>query len=261
MPLQFGPDMSVVSELKLIAPTTIPEVRPEDCVATLILDACQREDIPLIARSVVVIPQKVVSKAEGAIVDLRTLLPSPRAESYAREHGKDARLVELVLQQSKRIVRMERGLIISETRHGFVCANAGVDRSNVPGEDYATVLPEDPDASARSIRKVLRERTGLDIAVVISDTFGRAWRVGLVNVAIGVAGFQPVEDLRGQTDREGRPLHATSPAIADEIAAAAGLLMAKNAGRPVVIVEGLSLRVSEAAATQLVRNSKDDLFR
>ena len=253
--------MSIASELKLIAPATIPEVRPEDCLATLITEACQREDIPWKGRSVVVIAQKIVSKAEGAAVDLRTLQPSVRAESYAREHNKDARLVELVLRQSKRIVRMERGLIISETRHGFVCANAGVDRSNVPGEHYATVLPEDPDASARAVQKGLLERTGLDIVVVITDTFGRAWRVGLVNVAIGVAGFQPVENLQGKTDREGRPLQASSPAIADEIAAVTGLLMAKNAGRPVVIVEGLSLRPAQATATELVRSPEDDLFR
>ena len=253
--------MSLPSALKLTALTTLPEVHPEDRLATLIIEACNRENVLWIDGNVVVIAQKVVSKAEDAIVDLRTLWPSARAESYARENGKDARLVELVFQQSKRIVRMERGLIISETGHGFVCANAGVDRSNVPGDQYATVLPEDPDASARAIRKGLRESTGLDIRVVVSDTFGRPWRVGLVNVAIGVAGFQPVEDLTGQTDRHGRPLHATSAAIADEIAAAAGLLMAKDAGRPVVIVEGLSLREGEASARQLVRSPEDDLFR
>lgn len=259
--LELAPNMSLSRELKLTSLTTLPEVRPEDRLATLIVEACERENFAWSNGIVVVIAQKIVSKAEGAIVDLRTLRPSARAESYARDHDKDARLVELVLQQSKRIVRMERGLIISETHHGFICANAGVDRSNVPGDHHATVLPKDPDASARAIRKGLRDHTGLDIGVVISDTFGRPWRVGLVNVAIGVAGFQPVEDLRGQTDRQGRPLHATSPAIADEIAAAAGLLMAKNAGRPVVIVAGLSIRASEASAAQLVRRSEDDLFR
>ena len=253
--------MSCSSKLKLTSLTTLPEVRPEDRLATLIAEACERENVAWSSGSVAVIAQKIVSKAEGAIVDLRAVRPSARAESYARDHNKDARLVELVLQQSKRIVRMERGLIISETYHGFICANAGVDRSNVPGDHHATVLPKDPDASARAVRKGLRDYTGLDIGVVISDTFGRAWRLGLVNVAIGVAGFQPVEDLRGQTDRQGRPLHATSPAVADEIAAAAGLLMAKNAGRPVVIVEGLSIRAGEASAAQLVRRSEDDLFR
>ena len=253
--------MSCSSELKLTSLTTLPEVRPEDRLATLIVEACERENVAWSNGSVVVIAQKIVSKSEGAIVDLRALRPSARAKSYARDHDKDARLVELVLQQSKRIVRMERGLIISETHHGFVCANAGVDRSNVPGDYHATVLPKDPDASARAIRKGLRDYTSLDIGVVISDTFGRAWRVGLVNVAIGVAGLQPVQDLRGQTDRQGRPLHATSPAIGDEIAAAAGLLMTKNAGRPVVIVEGLSIRAGEASAAQLVRRSEDDLFR
>ena len=253
--------MSLSPELKLTSLTTLPEVRPEDCIATLIAGACERENVGWSDGSVAVVAQKIVSKAEGAVVDLRTVRPSARAESYARKHDKDARLVELVLQQSKRIVRMERGLIISETCHGFVCANAGVDRSNVPAEHYATVLPKDPDASARAIRKGLRDYSGLDIGVVISDSFGRAWRVGLVNVAIGVAGFQAVEDLRGQTDRQGRPLHVTSPAIADEIAAAAGLLMAKNAGRPVVIVEGLSPRAGEGCAAQLVRPSEDDLFR
>src|SRR6202042_3484977 len=167
---------------------------------------------------------KIVSKAEGAIFDLREIQPSERADSWASEWGKDARLIELILAQSKRIVRMERGILITETRHGFVCANSGVDQSNIEGEHFATVLPEDPDASARALRIAL----GCG-AVIITDTFGRPWREGLVDVAIGVAGLNPLDDHRGRVDRHGRRLASTIVAVADQLAAAAGLLMPKAA--------------------------------
>ena len=156
---------------------------------------------------------------------------------------------------------MERGLIIAETRHGFICANAGVDRSNVPGDDHATVLPLDPDASAAKLRQRLRASLGIDLAVVISDTFGRPWRRGQVNVALGVAGFGPLADARGKFDRQGRPLVATEPATADEIAAAAGLLMTKDSGRAVVFVEGLRLPAGDGTAQDLLRDPEQDLFR
>ncbi len=253
--------MSSSDALRLTALAGLPEIRPGDDLARLIPEAARREGVAPSQGTVLVAAQKIISKAEGAIVDLRTITPSPRALSFADEHDKDPRLVELVLNQSKRIVRMEHGVIIAETRHGFICANAGVDRSNVPGDDYATVLPTDPDRSAATLRKGLRESLGIDLAVVISDTFGRPWRRGQVNVALGVAGFNPLEDARGKSDRQGQPLVATEPATADEIAAAAGLLMTKDSGRAVVLVEGLHLESAQGSAQDLIRDPEQDLFR
>ncbi len=204
---------------------------------------------------VLAVAQKIVSKAEGAIVDLREMRPSTLARSWAAEWNKDARLIELILTQSRRMVRMDRGVIVSETQHGFVCANAGVDQSNVEG-DFATVLPKDPDASA----KALLENTGAG-AVIITDTFGRPWREGLVDVAIGVAGFEALDDHRGRTDRHGRKLASTIIATADQLAAAAGLLMKKDAGTPVVLIRGFEWQSAEGSAQSLLRRPDQDLFR
>jgi coenzyme F420-0:L-glutamate ligase/coenzyme F420-1:gamma-L-glutamate ligase len=205
---------------------------------------------------VLAVAQKIVSKAEGAIVDLRQIQPSPLARSWASEWNKDPRLIELILAQSRRIVKMDRGVIISETQRGFVCANAGVDESNVPGEDFATVLPADPDASAQR----LRESVGCG-AVIITDTFGRPWREGLVDVAIGVAGLDPLDDHRGRMDRHGRKLASTIIAVADQLAAAAGLVMKKDAGYPVVLIRGFEFQPAEAFARALLRKPEQDLFR
>ncbi len=253
--------MNPPTPLRLTALAGLPEIHPGDDLPGLIAKAARRESLVWREGMVLVTAQKIVSKAEGAIVDLRTITPSPRAVSFAEDHDKDPRLVELVLRQSKRIVRMERGILIVETHHGFICANAGVDRSNVPGDDHAAVLPQDPDRSAANLREGLRERLGIDLAVVVSDTFGRPWRRGQVNVALGVAGFGALQDARGGRDRQGRPLAATEPATADEIAAAAGLLMTKAAGRPVVLVEGLRLEPAEGTAQTLLRDPEQDLFR
>jgi coenzyme F420-0:L-glutamate ligase/coenzyme F420-1:gamma-L-glutamate ligase len=236
--------------------STLPEVRPGDSVAELILAAVAREGQPLGRTTILVVAQKIVSKAEGAIVDLRTIEPSPFAQRWAAQWGKDARLIELVLRQSRRIVRMDRGVLITETNHGLVAANAGVDRSNTPGEDSATLLPADPDASASELRSSL----GCG-AVIISDTFGRPWREGLVNVAIGLSGIEPIEDLRETRDRTGHLLIATLIARADELAAAAGLVMAKSAGVPVALVEGFEWERRERSARALVRPPELDLFR
>ncbi len=242
--------------LEIIGLTSLPEIRPGDDLAALIREAATCEGRRLELRTIVVIAQKIVSKAEGALADLRTIEPSPRAADWAAQWDQDARLIELVLRESRRIVRMERGVIIAETRHGFVAANAGVDRSNVPGEHYAAVLPADPDASAR------RLRDGLGCgAVVITDTFGRPWREGLVNVAIGVAGLEPLLDLRGSIDRSGRLLRGTLLARADEIAAAAGLVMPKAAGVPVALVTGLDFTPADGNARSLIRPVERDLFR
>ena len=235
---------------------TLPEIQPGDDLASLIGAAALRENRQITQSTVVVVAQKIVSKAERAIADLRTIEPSPFAVRWAEEWGKDARLVELVLRQSRRIVRMDRGVLITETHHGFVTANAGVDRSNTTCEDTATLLPADPDASAAS----LRARLGCG-ALIISDTFGRPWREGLVNVAIGVSGIDPLIDLRGTRDRAGQLLSATLLARGDELAAAAGLMMGKAAGVAVVLIEGLEWEHSEASARTLIRRREFDLFR
>jgi coenzyme F420-0:L-glutamate ligase / coenzyme F420-1:gamma-L-glutamate ligase len=226
-------------------------VRPGDDLARLI---CASGEID--ASTIVAVAQKIVSKAENAIMDLREIRPSALAQSWAAEWKKDARLIELILSQSKRIVKMDRGVIISETHHGFVCANAGVDQSNIEGDDFATVLPSDPDASAQK----LRLGTGAG-AVIITDTFGRPWREGLVDVAIGIAGLEALDDHRGQTDRIGRKLASTIIAVADQLAAAAGLLMRKAAGTPVVLIRGFEWQHAEGSARSLLRKPEQDLFR
>jgi coenzyme F420-0:L-glutamate ligase/coenzyme F420-1:gamma-L-glutamate ligase len=243
-------------DIRIVGLNGLPEIHPGDRLAELIRAAASQAGAELGPKTVVVIAQKIVSKAEGAIVDLRTMQPSELARSWAAQWDKDPRLVELVLLQSRRIVRMDRGVLIAETYHGFVAANAGVDQSNVPGEDAATVLPTDPDASARTIHREL----GCG-AVIISDTFGRPWREGLVNVAIGVSGMDALEDLRGTMDRAGRPLQVTVMARADELASAAGLVMPKSAGVPVALLQGLEWKRAEGSARAVIRPAERDLFR
>jgi coenzyme F420-0:L-glutamate ligase/coenzyme F420-1:gamma-L-glutamate ligase len=234
--------------VEIVAVAGIAEVRPGDDLAALIRDVH--------ASDVVAIAQKIVSKSEGAMVDLREVQPSALARSWAARWSKDARLIELILAQSRRIVKMERGVIIAETHHGFVCANAGVDQSNVPGDDFATVLPSDPDASARRLRASL----GCG-AVIVTDTFGRPWREGLVDVAIGVAGLEPLDDHRGRTDRHGRKLASTIVAVADQLAAAAGLVMRKADGCPVALIRGFDFQPADSTARSLLRKPEQDLFR
>jgi coenzyme F420-0:L-glutamate ligase/coenzyme F420-1:gamma-L-glutamate ligase len=224
--------------LEIAALSTLPEIQPGDDLASLIGNAAASEGHIIDRTVVLAVAQKIVSKAEGAVVDLREIQPSALAGSWAAEHRKDPRLIELIFAQSRRIVKMDRGILITETRTGLVCANAGVDQSNVDqisveGADFATVLPNDPDASARR----LRDSLGCG-AVLITDTFGRPWREGLVDVAIGVSGLDPLDDLRGRVDRRGRKLAGTIIAVADQLAAAAGLLMPKAAGCPVVLIRG-----------------------
>jgi coenzyme F420-0:L-glutamate ligase / coenzyme F420-1:gamma-L-glutamate ligase len=244
-----------VSGIELIPLDGIPEVRPGDDLAALISAAAGASGIGLQAEDVLVVTQKVVSKAEGRIVELASVEPSHFAVEWAERWEKDARQVELVLRESVAIVRMAPGgLIISRTRHGFVCANAGVDVSNVGAGDVATLLPLDPDASAAA----LRERLGTP--VVISDSFGRPWRNGIVNVAIGVAGLEGLVDLRGQPDTAGRTMRATVIAVADELASAADLAGGKVGQRPVVLVRGYHWAPSEAGAASLIMEPERDLF-
>jgi len=251
----------VTSSIELIGLDGIPEVVPGDDLAALILDAAAASDVGLADADVLVVTQKIVSKSEGRLVELASVEPSDFARSWAGRWGKDPRQVELVLRESASIVRMgPGGLIISRTRHGLVCANAGVDVSNVGGGEVASLLPEDPDLSARHIREKVRARTGMTPAVIISDSFGRPWRNGIVNVAIGSAGIEALLDLRGAPDAAGREMQATVIAVADQLASAADLAGGKVAQRPVVVVRGLDWRPSDEGASVLVMEPGRDLF-
>ena len=212
------------------------------------------------AGDVIVVAQKIVSKAEGKIVRLGTVAPSERAAQWATEFAKDPQVIELVLREASRIVRMDRGVIVAETRHGFVCANAGVDTSNTP-EGTATLLPENPDRSARKLQAALSKRFHARVGVIISDTFGRPWREGLVNVALGVAGIAPLIDYRGRRDANGKLMQATIIARADEIASAAELVMRKADRVPVAIVRGLARGKTGGSGKDLIRPRERDLFR
>ncbi len=247
--------------ISLVALEGIPEIASGDDLAAFIAGALTSADIGLEDRDVLVVTQKVVSKAEGRVVDLATVTPRPEAVEWAAQWGKDARQVELVLQESAEVLRMAPGgLIISRTRHGLVCANAGVDLSNVGSGDVATLLPIDPDGSARSLRDRLGELAGVHPGIVISDSFGRPWRNGIVNVAIGCAGLEPLVDLRGTPDADGRVMHSTVIAVADELASAADLAGGKAARRPVVLVRGYEHQAGDGAAAELVMDRGLDLF-
>ena len=229
-------------------------------MAVRLVEAVRYAQMAFADGDVLVIAQKIISKAEGRIVRLSAFKPSPAAAELAAKLNKDPRLVEVILRESRRIVRSDPVLIV-ETSHGFVCANAGVDQSNIPGRDVVSLLPRDPDRSARSLAATLRKRTGKRVAIIISDTFGRPWRLGLINVAIGAAGVPALLDLRGTRDLHGKPLHATIVAVADELAAAAGLLMAKSAGIPAVLVRGYRYRSVLNPASRIIRPANEDLFR
>ena len=247
-------------DLHLFAVPGLPEITAGDDLSALIAAALSRSGRRVEDGDVFVIAQKVVSKAEGAVVRLADVATSPAAEEWAAANNKDPQVIEVILRESRRIVRMERGILIAETRHGFVCANAGVDASNVaPG--FVTVLPKDPDASAERLRTALTTACGCRVAVIVSDTFGRAWREGVVNVALGVAGLQPLIDYRGSVDTYGRPLTSTVIALADELAAAAEIVSRKAAATPVAIVRGAAEWAGEGHGRALVREASRDLFR
>ena len=237
----------------------LPEVQPGDDLAAQLLEAARDADITLDGGALVVC-QKVVSKAEGRLIALADVTPGKRAQEIAREHDKDPRHVEVVLGETKRIVRQAPGVLICETHHGFVCANAGVDLSNAPGPDVAVLLPEDSDAAARTLRAALQAGGAGELAVVISDTFGRPWREGLVDIAIGSAGVAPLDDAGGRSDRAGRELVVTAMATPDQFAAAAGLLMLKDSGIAAVWISGVTPE-GDGRLTDLVRDPAQDLFR
>jgi coenzyme F420-0:L-glutamate ligase / coenzyme F420-1:gamma-L-glutamate ligase len=243
----------------------IPEVKPGDDLAVMIGDALAAAPglLPLRPDDVLVVTQKVVSKAEGAVVDLETVRPRPEAIAFAERWDRDARQVEVVLREARRVVRMDRGVLITETEHGFICANGGVDASNVgpASGQIVTLLPHDPDASAGRIRTALRTRFGTDVPVIVSDSFGRPWRWGITDVAIGVAGLIPIEDLRGTPDADGRTMRSTIRASADEIASAAELALGKVGGRPVALVRGAQPLLGEGSIRDGLMPREFDLFR
>jgi coenzyme F420-0:L-glutamate ligase/coenzyme F420-1:gamma-L-glutamate ligase len=241
-----------------------PLIEPGDDLATLILEVLARAELTLQDNDVIVIGQKVVSKAEGCMRDLRLVTPSEHAQRLARESQKDAREVEVLLGESRKILRVRPGLIIVEHRLGFICANAGLDHSNVGGEsgDWVLALPVDPDASARAIRRSLQQASGCDVGILIIDSHGRAWRLGTVGTAIGVAGFPALLDLRGQPDLFDRNLQNTEVGLADELAAAASIMMGQaDEGRPVVHVRGLPYPLRDGSLAEILRPEEEDLFR
>jgi coenzyme F420-0:L-glutamate ligase / coenzyme F420-1:gamma-L-glutamate ligase len=255
----------VADRLEAIAIEGLVEIERGDDLPALIADALAAANdlLPLREDDVLVVTQKVVSKAEGAVVDLTTVEPRPEAIDFARRFDRDARQVEVVLREAKRVVRMANGVIITETPHGFVCANGGVDASNVGPQsgDVVTLLPDDPDASADRIRAAIRERLGHDLPVIVSDSFGRPWRFGITDVAIGVSGLEPLEDLRGTPDADGRVMKATIRAVADELASAGELVLGKTTGQPLALIRGAAFRRGDGRITDTLIPADMDLFR
>ena len=248
--------------ISITAITGIPLVQPDDDLAALLLGGLNHSGLKLATGDIVIVCQKVVSKAEGRIARLSEITASPFAQQIARQTSdKDPRIIEVILRETHRIVKMARGHLIVETGPGWVCANAGVDESNSLGPDIVILLPKDPDASAQRLRAAFRERAGVDVAVLITDTFGRAWREGLVDFALGVAGMEAQLDLRGEHDMSGRELHHTVMAQADALAAGAGLVMRKGDGIPAALVRGYQFRPAEGNAKSLIRAPEFDLFR
>ena len=250
--------------VEVIALEGVPEVQPGDGLPALLVAALEATPdlLPLHAGDVLVVTQKIVSKAEGAIVDLRGIKARPEAIEFGRRWDRDPRQVEVVLREAVRVVRMANGVVITETRHGFICANGGIDASNVGPRsgDIVTLLPEDPDASAGAIRRAIEARLGVDVPVVISDSFGRPWRWGIVDVAIGVSGLTPLQDLRGTPDADGRVMKSTVRAVADELASAAELVLGKTAGRPAAIIRGADPPRGEGSIRDALMPRASDLF-
>jgi len=252
--------------ISIIPVNRLPEIKPGDNLVKIISSALTKEKIHLRNGDILAIAQKIISKAENRIVKINNISPTSFAISLAKELDKDPKITEIILGETKRIVKMEKGKfqkgrLIVETRNGIVCANAGVDASNVSGGDAVTLLPQDPDGSAKRLVEGFRNELGIEIAIIITDTVGRPWRIGLTEIAIGCWGINPLKDYRGEKDSKGYELSATVVAIADEIAAAAGLVMKKTGAIPVVIVRGLKYDQGGLGAKELIRNPEEDLFR
>jgi coenzyme F420-0:L-glutamate ligase/coenzyme F420-1:gamma-L-glutamate ligase len=252
--------LTVPPRYEVIGVEGLPEITCGEDLAQLIAAAAAAQGTSLTAGDLLVISQKIVSKAEGRMVRLSDITPSPETAAMAEEIGRDPRLVEVILRESRRIVRKDKGVLIVETQHGWICANAGVDQSNVDA-DTACLLPEDSDRSARALRDGLRRLTGHDLGIIIADTFGRPWREGLTNIAIGVAGLEPIKSYLGEKDPAGHVLQATIIALADELAGAAEPVMGKLDRIPVAIVRGLAWQRSDTGSRALLRDPARDLFR
>ena len=249
-------------EIRAVGIEGLPEVQAGDDLAAQIMDAAAAQGTPIEGGDVVVVTQKIVSKAEGRVMTIDEVEASPLAVAITEGHRRDPRHTEMILRESRRVVRMDRGVIISETYHGYICANAGIDASNIPGSNSICLLPVDPDASARRIRDSIRQRLGVHVAVLVSDTFGRPWRNGAINVSIGVAGFNPVISYVGEFDPHGNELHTTTIAVADELAATAELVTGKLLGVPVALIKGYPYEPMEDADSRaIVREPDKDLFR
>ncbi|MBI2171603.1 MAG: coenzyme F420-0:L-glutamate ligase [Chloroflexi bacterium] len=248
-------------EIRIFGIEGLPEVKPGMDLTRLIVEAAQAQGTPLLERDILVVTQKVVSKAEGQLVDLSAVTPSALALGWAKQYGRDPRLVEVALREARRISRMDYGVMLVETHHGFYCINAGVDASNIPGSGMVALLPKDADASAARIREEVRRVTGLGVAVVITDSWGRPWREGITNVAIGAAGIAVLKDYRGTTDTYGHELRASAIAVVDEIASAAELVMGKVDMVPVALVRGYGYTPSEGKVRDLLRDPERDMFR
>ncbi|MBX5448480.1 coenzyme F420-0:L-glutamate ligase [Thermogemmatispora sp.] len=262
------------AELRIIPVTGIGEITPGSDLGVIIYTALRNQGLTLVDGDILVVTQKIVSKAEGRLISLEEVTPSAFARTIAHETGKDPRLVEVILRETRRLVRMDRGVLICETHHGFICANAGVDESNLADQHQVSLLPRDPDHSAHLLREQLVHLASADesqplpeaerpqrLAIVITDTWGRPWRNGQVNMAIGVAGLAPIRDYRGEPDAYGRELRVSAIAVADELAAAAELVMGKTAGIPVALIRGYSYRPAVDGVKPLLRDAASDLFR
>jgi coenzyme F420-0:L-glutamate ligase / coenzyme F420-1:gamma-L-glutamate ligase len=248
-------------EIRIIPLPLSGEIRPGDSLSNEIMAALRRHKLSLQRGDILIVKHKIVSKAEGQMVELCDVKPSAASRAWARRYKLDARVVELALFQSRRIVRRKRGVLITETRQGFICANTGVDVSNVDGGRHALLLPKDPDRSAAKLQRALKKHLRISIPVIITDSFGRPWREGLTEVAIGIAGMRALHDYRGRRDAHGYPLRASVEAVADELACAAGLICGKLTDVPACIVRGFAYRPGRGSAAELIRPAQRDLFR
>ena len=254
--------MNEFNKIEIIPILIRDDIKKGDDIADLIIKSIKEKNESLQENDVVIITHKIISKAEGRTTDLRNIVPSEESKKISSNTGKDPRLVELIISQSNEIVKIERDIIITETKHGFVCANAGIDTSNVGKlSDHVLLLPDDPDESARNIRNSINAKTGVNVGIIISDTFGRPFRKGQVNIAIGVAGIDPIKSYIGKRDMFGKILRVTEIAIADEITSAAELVMGKSSRVPVSIVRGYDFNFNDSSISKVTRSKKDDLFR
>jgi coenzyme F420-0:L-glutamate ligase / coenzyme F420-1:gamma-L-glutamate ligase len=248
-------------EIRVIPISMGGDIHPGDLLAEKLLQALRHQRLSLQKGDILVVKHKIISKAEGRLVELDAVKPSAASRGWARRYHLDARVIEVALAQSRRVVRRKRGVLITETSQGLVCANSGVDVSNVDGGRHAVLLPDDPDRSAARLHRELKKRLKASVPVIISDSFGRPWREGLTEVAIGVAGMRALHDYRGSRDSHGYPLHSSIEAVADELACAAGLVCGKLAGTPACIIRGFAYQPGRGAAQDLIRPAKYDLFR